>query len=195
MTSTVEDYMLEMHKLIINKWSNAAFPICVKDDGATHKEPFHTLLFNTELTQIQAGFAQPDMHPPAAHTPPLPPLSLTRTVWRRVRSCWGYLVLAPLATTPPPQHTRPSLLAPLCCPHTPFAPTEPHMHPAEARAQPPPLHTRPSLLTPQPPHCPPDAPEPPSPPHLQRAEAWAQLLGLPGACSSRHHASTPAHTP
>eukprot|EP00961_Rhodomonas_salina_P084236 1131762-Rhodomonas_salina.1 len=57
MTSTVEDYMLdsEMHKLIINKWRDAAFPIVVKDDGATHKEPLRTLLFNTELTQILAN--------------------------------------------------------------------------------------------------------------------------------------------
>eukprot|EP00961_Rhodomonas_salina_P289387 3910558-Rhodomonas_salina.1 len=50
-----------MHKLIINKWRNAAFPIGVKDDRATHKEPLCTLLFNTELTQILAGFAQPDI--------------------------------------------------------------------------------------------------------------------------------------
>eukprot|EP00961_Rhodomonas_salina_P145306 1955801-Rhodomonas_salina.1 len=61
MTSTVEDYMLEMHKLIINKWGYAAFPIGVKDDGATHKELLHTLLFNTELTQILAGFTLPDI--------------------------------------------------------------------------------------------------------------------------------------
>eukprot|EP00961_Rhodomonas_salina_P246178 3326283-Rhodomonas_salina.1 len=61
MTSTVEDYMLEMHKQIINKWHYAAFPIGVKDDGATHKEPLRTLLFNTELTQILAGFALPDI--------------------------------------------------------------------------------------------------------------------------------------
>eukprot|EP00961_Rhodomonas_salina_P222367 3007110-Rhodomonas_salina.1 len=61
MTSTVEDYTLEMHKLIINKWRDAAFPIGVKDDGATHKEQLRTLLFNTELTQILAGFAQPDI--------------------------------------------------------------------------------------------------------------------------------------
>eukprot|EP00961_Rhodomonas_salina_P053466 717156-Rhodomonas_salina.1 len=50
-----------MHKLIINKWRNAAFPISVKDDGTTHKEPLRTLLFNTELTQILAGFALQDI--------------------------------------------------------------------------------------------------------------------------------------
>eukprot|EP00961_Rhodomonas_salina_P266118 3597128-Rhodomonas_salina.1 len=61
MTSTVEDYMLEMHKLIINKWCDAAFPIGIKDDGETHKEPLCTLLFNTELTQILVGLALPDI--------------------------------------------------------------------------------------------------------------------------------------
>eukprot|EP00961_Rhodomonas_salina_P145952 1964585-Rhodomonas_salina.1 len=50
-----------MHKLIINKWCDAAFPISFKDYGVTHKEQLRTLLFNTELTQILAGFAQLDI--------------------------------------------------------------------------------------------------------------------------------------
>eukprot|EP00961_Rhodomonas_salina_P045177 606764-Rhodomonas_salina.1 len=63
MTSTVEDCTLEMHKLIINKWSDAAFPICVKDDGATHKEQLHSTLQHraASVTQILARFAQQDI--------------------------------------------------------------------------------------------------------------------------------------
>eukprot|EP00961_Rhodomonas_salina_P031289 421237-Rhodomonas_salina.1 len=53
-----------MHKLIMNKWCDAAFPIGIKDDGATHKEQLCTLLFNTELTQILAGFAPLDIEKP-----------------------------------------------------------------------------------------------------------------------------------
>eukprot|EP00961_Rhodomonas_salina_P163077 2196589-Rhodomonas_salina.1 len=66
MTTTVEDHMLEVHKLIINKWRDSAFPLGVKDDGAAHKEPLRALLYDPELTKILAGFVPQRLFPPIA---------------------------------------------------------------------------------------------------------------------------------
>eukprot|EP00961_Rhodomonas_salina_P085666 1150672-Rhodomonas_salina.1 len=57
METAVEDKFLELHKTVINKWRDTAFPIGVKDDGAAHKEALQSLLFAPDLMKILAGFA------------------------------------------------------------------------------------------------------------------------------------------
>eukprot|EP00961_Rhodomonas_salina_P178968 2414728-Rhodomonas_salina.1 len=52
MESSVEDHMLEIHKLVINKWRESAFPTGVKDDGAAHKEHLQSILFHPDITML-----------------------------------------------------------------------------------------------------------------------------------------------
>eukprot|EP00961_Rhodomonas_salina_P141797 1909402-Rhodomonas_salina.1 len=47
--------MLEIHKLVINKWRESAFPTGVKDYGAAHKEHLRAILFHTDITKILGG--------------------------------------------------------------------------------------------------------------------------------------------
>eukprot|EP00961_Rhodomonas_salina_P256029 3460307-Rhodomonas_salina.1 len=52
MVSAVEDHLLELHKQVINKWGEAAFPVGIKDYGSIHKEHLCTILFHSDITKI-----------------------------------------------------------------------------------------------------------------------------------------------
>ena len=54
MKTAVQDYFIEMNKLLINKWRESAFPPG-KDDGAAHKELLRAILYAPEITKLING--------------------------------------------------------------------------------------------------------------------------------------------
>eukprot|EP00961_Rhodomonas_salina_P025202 339693-Rhodomonas_salina.1 len=54
MKTAAQDYFIEVMKLLINKWREAAFPHG-KDDGAAHKEQLRAILYAPDITNLING--------------------------------------------------------------------------------------------------------------------------------------------